>query len=190
MTRQATDRKLQSSWLRFSLRGLLLGAAVCSLLSIPFARLYEQARQQRMHVVAITRAGGTVIYRFTQKGKAQLRRVTEGPDPLRGPSPPRTWLRETLGDDFFDRVVRVGFDRSTTPVPFVALVEIETLEHLIIRHRALSAADLESLKQLRGLRVLDLFGCKMSQADYEDLRDALPGCTVLVDLDLPASRDE
>src|SRR5687768_8422684 len=89
-------------FLRFSLRGLLVLVAVCSVwLGIAFHR----AREQSQAVAAIQASGGFVYYDYHI--------VDDAPEPSLTSTVPG-WLLENLGIDFFHDVVDVTFDEKTS----------------------------------------------------------------------------
>ncbi len=85
----------------------------------------NRARAQRRAVAAIRAVNGNVAYDFQYTGDDVL---TPKPfSPSKGPSAPK-WLRNLLGDEYFQEVTMVTF---RSPVSDDILPSIATLDHLV-----------------------------------------------------------
>lgn len=134
-------------WYQFSLLSLLVFTTLTALL---VARYSIPAWRQREAVAWIIAAGGEVNYdhEFTS--------AAYPPGPI--------WLRETIGDDFFQRVAQVQFAQNfdTEEELHEALVQVARLpkiDHLEIRSRAgITEANLQVIARQRTLKSLHLFG--------------------------------
>lgn len=110
-------------YLTFSLRTLFI---LLTALAVWLGVAVNRAREQREAVEAIEAAGGEVRYDW------QFRRIggirvfdRSGRD---GPTAP-TWLRQTIGDDFFQEVKEAWFFENATEEAFLALSHLPSLQH-------------------------------------------------------------
>jgi hypothetical protein len=129
--------------LRFSLSTLFI---VLTLFCVWLARNVEQARRQQTAVARLKASGATVRY-FAQSPKLRWA------PPDRPPFGPK-WLRDLLGDDFFNTVATVKF-RGGAHVKDEDLRPLVDLLHL--RELYLGGADRQELAQLtdEGLQHLE-----------------------------------
>ncbi len=133
----------------------------------------EHAGKQRAVVEEIENMGGLVWYdyQFDADGIPS----TEGQAP---PGP--AWLRRLLGDDFFVNVTKL--DLTQTDITDAELKHLEALTDL----QSLSLGDsitntgLEHLRGLSQLHTLNLRATKITDVAVNDLRKALPHCTIKV----------
>jgi hypothetical protein len=132
---------------QFSILSLFVVTALMALL---VARYSVPAWRQREAVAQIIDTGGEVNYDYQFAGAK---------------SPPGpTWLRESIGDDFFQRVARVQLERNvdTEDELHTALDQVArlpTIDHLIIRSReGITEANLQAIARLRTLKSLHLQG--------------------------------
>jgi hypothetical protein len=105
-------------WLRFSLRMLLMLVTVCG---VWLGVKVNQARRQKEAVVVL-RELGTIVYYEHQRTDTNPRVFSVNKDL----DLPR-WLRDLTGDDFFQSVVLLQFQR---PVTDDDLVHLEVLPHI------------------------------------------------------------
>jgi hypothetical protein len=85
-------------WFRYSLRTLMLFVTACALACSWLAVKMKEAKRQREAVEEVREAGGDVSYDYELD--ASFNAIGESPS---GP----VWLRNLLGDDFFNSVVAV-----------------------------------------------------------------------------------
>ena len=116
---------------------------------------YERVRKQREAVAWVHEMGGTVTY-----------------EP-RGPE----WLRKGLGRDFFDDVTGVSLD-ATEVSDLSPLAKLTNLETLTLGGTPLS--DVSPLAKLTKLELLYLNNTQVSEQAIEQLKTALPQCTIFV----------
>ena len=86
-TDQPAPSKPRRRWFQFSLRTLLVAVAV---VAVRLALTANAARKQRAAVAAIEALGGSVRYEHEQNSPSL--------EPLPGPK----WLRELVGEEYFD----------------------------------------------------------------------------------------
>lgn len=142
-----------SRGLRFGLRTLF---ALVGLAAIGLALVTVPAERQRRSVAAIKTLGGQIAY--------------EDDDERTGrPSDP-SWLRRTIGDDYFSSVVMVNLmDRHVTDAGLAPLKGLTGLQRLNLNRTPIGDAEIEVLKGLKGLRVLYLEGTGVTDAGLESL---------------------
>src|SRR5262245_59740812 len=130
-------------FLRFSLRGLLVVVAICSVwLGIAFNRAREQARA----VAAIRAMGGNVQYDFYTSGFDPF---TAGPEPT---SELPGWLLESLGIDFFHDVTQAQFvGVGITDDDLWILEALPQIRQVFISRGKLSNSGLRALQSLKKL---------------------------------------
>ncbi|PHR95541.1 MAG: hypothetical protein COA78_29940 [Blastopirellula sp.] len=165
MKEQSTKPK-RRFYLRFTLRTLLVVmTAICLLLGWKV----NQAKRQRDVVTWIEKHAGIVTYQY------QTERDPFSNDPEPEPPGP-TWLRNIIGIDFFDEVIRVEFHGSAitelTPLANLSgltylnisetqvddLTPLAKLPHLTRLHlRQTQVRDLTPLSRLTDLEYLTVF---------------------------------
>ena len=112
--------------------------------------------------------------------------------------PPRHWLAQILGDDYFQDVSNVRLDNtqvsdltplaklaslqylrlSSTPVSdLTPLVKLTSLQELYVDNTQVS--DLTPLVKLQSLYWLDLSNTPVSEEQVETLQQALPNCEII-----------
>ena len=144
-------------WFQYSLRSFLI---LLTALAVWLGVVVNRAREQREAVEAIEALGGYVIYDWqiadTPMSMREYGYFVDG-TPV-GPS----WLRQMIGDDYFQEVweVRFGFDPSWPSSKAEVL-------HCI-----------PQLRRMRGLRRVELWG-HLSELRNE-LKSALSGCEITV----------
>ena len=144
------------SWVRYSLRSLLLAVLA---ISIGFAWLGHRisvARQQRAVVAAIHEAGGAVIYdwEYCDSASDVIERLGREP-------PVPKWVTECLGNDLFYEVAEVSFPggwQYTCPK-----CTDDTLAHL---HR------------LNNLKLVSLQLTQVTDEGVDKLQKASPRCEI------------
>ncbi len=155
----ATHTKPKRRFLRFSVRTLLI---VLTIFCVALGWKVERARKQREAVAWVDEMGGSVSYDYEVDG------VLKPPGPK--------WLRNLLGIDYFDDVVGVGF--GTTQVSDVTpLSGLTSLRALDLHSTQVS--DITPLSGLTSLQALDLHGTQVSEEAVEQLKRALPECTMV-----------
>jgi len=206
-------------WLQYSLRSLLL---LTLLLSLAMGWLANRAITQRRAVRQILEVGGTVRYgyQFAEEMHGLDTYLTGGPQyvlvkgertrfvPDAEPPGPE-WLRELIGIDYLDNVVRVELrdndrahtalmhigalrkvwfvDLTNTPVgdeQLAYLAELPALRTLKLADTKVTDAGLQHLKNLHRLEWLDVSRTGVTDAGLEHLR-ALPS---LREIDLLGTR--
>src|SRR5262245_61651685 len=118
-----------SGWFQFSLRTLLLATAA---LCVALGWLVQRVRRQQEAVARIVAYGGDVTYDYQLDASGEYRRDPFG-NYLHGLAPPGPrWLRELVGDHYFQTPVMVwlGSDEG------VGFLDHE-LERLMVPLRAL-----------------------------------------------------
>jgi hypothetical protein len=197
MTTTTQNPKPRRLLFQFRLKTLFLIVAV---LCVPLAWVgvrMNHKRQERAAIAEIERLGGTVEYDW-QRVRVQGMPFTNPNGLPTGPG----WLRWTLGDDFFSRVVYVGFQRSLDDEDIRRASTFSTVEELGLRHAEigdeglaylqglthlrsltlahsnLTDAGLQHLKSLTTLKYLDLDRTMTTKEAVDDIAKALPGCTI------------
>ena len=180
--------KRRPKWLRFSLRTLLV---VMTVLCVWLGWKVNAARRQKDAVEAITKAGGDVVFDYqialNPPGTPALFKVLPNALP-----PEPDWLRATIGDDYFRKVVAVNLQlrngqpsiaesdlKRLTNLPDlidVGLVRVRVVSDGSNLQRQINDADLETVGQLSRLRMLvvdhtDISGSGLSHlAKRKDLK--------------------
>lgn len=190
-----TELPTRRRWFQFRLRTLLIAVLVLSLPLSWLAVRMDRARRQREAVEAIRALGGQVVYDWQS---------TPWGGPAKWPRYP-AWLRNLLGEDFFQRVVTVIFGKSpyqpTVPPPtsqftqqkepevvnddLAVLADFHGLEAVLISSRHVDDTGLEYLYRLKGLRGLHLVHTKVTRKGVQRFQKAVPTCGVIVIGDYP-----
>ncbi|HJN08885.1 MAG: hypothetical protein QGG09_19600 [Pirellulaceae bacterium] len=123
-------------FLRFSLRAMLV---VLTVFSVWLGVQVNRARNQRAAVNWVTKNGGEVEYDWTFNSKLE-------------PPGPR-WLRQKIGDEYFQSVVQVLVGRS-------------------------EVHDLSPLVKLPALKQLAIINTPVSDEEVSNLQEALPNCRI------------
>ena len=178
--------KRRRRWFRFSLRTLLILTAV---FAAWLGVWVDRARKQRRAVTMIEEAGGSVVYDYNYTPS----RKPEGP----------AWLRESIGNEYFDDVLQVNLDfsRATdaaldylSALPKMAgvglrdaritdeglkhLADCEQVRWLVLDRTQATDAGLVYLKQLPELQSLSLQHTRVTDAGLEHLK-SIPSLTSL-----------
>lgn len=171
-------------WFQFSLRTLLLAMlALCMALGW----FVQRVRKQQEAVSRIVGYGGYVTYDYQLDASGEFRRDSSG-NYLRGLEPPGPrWLRELVGDHYFQTPVRVWLG-SDEGVGFLDH-ELESLAgplHSLPRLTALDLAGspitdagLAHLHGLTQLEQIDLRGTKVTDRGIQSLQQELPRCKIM-----------
>ena len=109
-------------WLQFSLRFVLLAT---TLICFWLGWIAKRANDQRIAVEAIRKAGGRIefAHQLDETGS-----TVSPPPTVPGPA----WLRNWIGDEYFQRVVAVKFDEGSDPR--AAFMELRRLPDLKVLH--------------------------------------------------------
>jgi internalin A len=111
----------------------------------------NRAHEQRRAVAAIRRAGGGISYDYEFSVAKGYRR------PSARPWAP-AWLRNWLGDEFFQEVTSVKFiNRPVTDADLSPLASLDCLEEVAIHGAPISDAGLKHVANLKELRILSLW---------------------------------
>lgn len=149
---------------QFGVRSLL---AFLVAVSVPlgwFAWELQRARRQREAVEAIVKAGGEVFYDHqTEAADWNLIPITE-------PTTPR-WLRELLGDDFFNEVTVVACDDTRLDDNDVRhLKELANVERLFLTGTQITDSGLTNLEGLAKLEWLTLACTRITDSGLAHLK--------------------
>ncbi len=144
------------------------------------AARFQQARRQQAAVTAIHRLGGYVVYNDgLDTGTFPATRVT-----------PPTWIRRVVGDDFFDHVQRVQFQRAHNP-KFIPVARIEPSRKGSQQYEQVESWNCENVlalgphfEALRGLESISFHDTVMPR----DSLAAVANLTDLRSLDLQQTR--
>lgn len=173
---------------RLSLRGLLclIVAIACGMAWV--ARVMRTGQDQRVHVKAIYRAGGSVVY-----GSEWIEKPTAGTLVTHWPG----WLVNYFssvvvvdlrgrGND--DVLAHVGHltqlrqlhvtGRAITDAGLADLRDLRSLQLLSVENSQVTDAGLEHLRLLKSLKRLTLSGTNVTDDGVEKLKQALPGLQI------------
>jgi hypothetical protein len=120
-----------------------------------------RARVQRDSVIAIQRAGGTVLFDW------QWRNSVPAPAGSKLWAP--NWLVDQIGADYFQHVTYVSLPTCTSSQDLVHIGNFGQLEMLLISGTGVSDEGLARLKGLNRLQVLNLLGTKVGDAGIKNL---------------------
>jgi hypothetical protein len=140
-------------WYQYRLRTLLIAM---TLLAAWMAYVSHHARQQKLAVEKIRALGGTVQYDY-QKDKIQLGGEEYSRyDPQAMPPGPE-WLRNFIGNDYFQNVVYVSLSKTSVTDDELAILEnFPGLEGLSISQTKITSFGLVHLEGLKNLESLSL----------------------------------
>ncbi|MEX2027177.1 MAG: hypothetical protein WEH44_07745 [Pirellulaceae bacterium] len=170
-------------WLQFSLRTLLLAMLV---LGVGLGWFAERVRRQREALSKIIRYGGQVTYDYQLDASGNFRRDQFG-NYLHGLQPPGPkWLRQLLGDDYFQSPVTiwlesdegVGFLDSELQVLAEPIQSLHELKSLSLCGSPITDAGLTHLRGMTQLKQLDCRGTKVTDRGIESLQKDLPHCRI------------
>jgi hypothetical protein len=150
--------------LQFSLRTLLVLVLLASLpLGWLSARLRYKQREEK--IAKELYESGTLVfydYFFTEKWE---------------PGGPK-WLRDVLGEKFFAKAVgAICYDAGRDQLAL--LDDLSDLQYLDLSYTGVDDGDLHLVAPLTGLRILSLYGTKVTPAGVGKLRGALPDCRIV-----------
>lgn len=151
---------IRHRWLQFSLGTFLLAVTVlCVWLGI----VANRATTQQQAIEDIERLGGSVEYGWQYEA---------GLDQSKATPPAPSWLRDSLGDDYFDTIAAVWFDPERTALcdsDLKVLCQLPDVRLIWIAFQPISNAGLETLGSLQSLEDLDLYGTRISDAGLQGL---------------------
>ena len=155
---------------RFSLRSLLL---VITLLSLWLATQANRAKRQKLAVSVVQELGGEVQYDYQLSRFEKARRTVKGlrpPSVIEEPSGPK-WLRQLVGNEYFQRVVGVDFRYSADisgPV-MEHITSLTDLEELFLTNTNITDSDLRDIGKLSNLRLLVIRDNQITDAGISHL---------------------
>lgn len=170
-------------WLQFSLRTLVLSVLV---LGVGFGWVTERVRRQRQAVSKIGSYGGQVTYDYQLDAFGKPRRDQFG-NYLHGLQPPGPqWLRELLGDDYFQSPVTiwleidegVGFEDRELAALAESMESLPTLRTLSLRGSPITDEGLVHLRGLTQLRELNCMWTNVTDRGVDALQENLPRCHI------------
>jgi Leucine Rich repeat len=146
---------------QFTLRSLLALVLVVAIASNWLAVEVKQSRQQHEAVEAILKDGGRVVYDYQLALRAKV--------PAEPPGP--AWLRESIGEDFFEDVDIVSLSYSrVTDIGLMKLEGLRLIKSLNLRATGVTDSGLECLRGLAQLKELDIRDTRITNAGLESLK--------------------
>jgi hypothetical protein len=147
--------KTKRRWLRFTLRTLMLLAAVACCGFGWIAYELRPGLQQKAAVEAIQKSGGFVVYDYKENSRQDVEPTPPGP----------AWLRKQLGEDFFAKVTVVGIRSSTFSDAELAQLQCLTqLKELYLHGTQVTDAGLARLQGFTQLKTLNLDRTQVTDA--------------------------
>ncbi len=166
----ADPPKRKRRWFQYSLRSLLIFAAIVAVACGWLGSKIERKRRERAAAEAIVKLQGQVSWDYERVAGDPHSWQPAGAVPF-GPS----WLRAILGDNFFSEVDCIycfsGLEN---------LREFPRLRSLRLMSLGVTDDGLEAVKTLTELHDLALIDTKVSDAAVNDLHLALPKCYIAV----------
>jgi hypothetical protein len=153
---KADPPKRKRRWFQFSLRSLFVFTLICAIPCTWLGRKIERKHTEREAVEAIVKLGGDVQYVSEQSGAK--------------PAAP-SWLRDLLGENFFDDVELV--DLSFMQVKddgFEKLKALTELKRLLLTATGANDAALQNLRALTRLQELRLGETNVTDAGLDNLK--------------------
>jgi hypothetical protein len=158
-------------WLRFSLRTLFV---LVTIVGGWIGWQMNAARRQKQAVEALERAGANINYDYQQKFGPPSIPIPQSVPGIKPPShyfdpnvalPGPSWLRASLGDDYFTNVVSLGFDQHVSVDPSVLhvlsyLPRVSSLS--IVEGKDIRDDDLGGFAELSELEYLDIKQSKLN----------------------------
>ena len=178
-----SHNKSTRPWLQFRLRSLLLAILV---FCIAMGWFVKRVRRQQAATARIVGYGGHVNYDYQFDAKGEFRRDSFG-NALHGLEPPGPrWLRDMVGDDYFQTPVKVwleseegvGFLDGELKVLAGPIKSLPRVKSLTLRGSPITDAGLTHLHGMTQLEELDCRGTKITDRGIEALRRALPSCRI------------
>jgi hypothetical protein len=159
--RAETNRRPWWSYIRFSLRGLIV---VVLVIGGSLGWIVHSARVQREAVAAIEKVRGYVVYE-----RSSIR-----PIPLPGRSAselwaPR-WLVRLVGVDYFDRVIHVALTHEDSAAALPRIRDLPQLRQLFLMVPGVTDAGLVNVEGLNGLEILGLNNSKVTDLGMKHLK--------------------
>jgi hypothetical protein len=168
----ADPPKRKRRWFQFSLRTLLVSTIIIAVACGWLGKRIEQKRKDRETVAAIIKLGGIVTYDYQTE---DLRANPSGPG----------WLRDMLGDNFFNEVDGVWLRNATDADAGVAnLKGLTQLRVLNLWKTKIGDGPLLHVKELTQLQELNLEGTSVTDVGLPTLK----GLTQLRGLSLARTR--
>jgi hypothetical protein len=158
-----SDTKPQRRWFQYSLRALLVFVTLCAILCSWLAVKLQQAKRERETAEKIENLG-TVVYDWQIDVNGAIRANAEPPGPI--------WLRNLLGEDFFQSVIAVAFveDPQNMDATLEDLRGFSQLQELSLPGTSVTDAGLKHLKGLNQLRRLDLCSTHVTDSGLTNLK--------------------
>ncbi|MCH7725853.1 MAG: leucine-rich repeat domain-containing protein [Planctomycetes bacterium] len=173
MTEQTTKPKPRRRWLQFSLRTFFV---LLTLFCVWLGWTVHRANEQRKAVEWVREMGGTVFYDYEYYYQRGGDDFVDDYEPTA-----QKWLRDFLGDDYFQKVSGVYF-AHTQVSDLTPLAKLTSLEYLVLADTQVSdltpltrltrlqhlrlddtpVRDLTTLAKLTSLQVLDLDNTQVS----------------------------
>jgi len=142
-------------WLAYSLRSLLI---LITVVAVWLGIKTTQARRQKAAVAAIEASGGMVRYNFQEPPPGGR---PPGEQPAVDPPGPK-WLRDLIGDEFFQDVVEVSWAHNAeiTTDDLRWLADFPMLDKLNLNNTNVDDAGLEQIAERTSLTHVLLENCK------------------------------
>ena len=162
---------------QFSIRSLLVLTVAVAVPSSWLAVETRVAKMQEEAVAAIRELGSSVDYDWQVDANGRALQNAQPPEPA--------WLRNLLGDDFFEAVVDANLkETDITDAGLAHLAELTQLRSLSLNDTQIADAGLAHLVGLTQLQWLDLNGTRITDAGLAHL----VGLTQLKELGLDKTR--
>ncbi|MCC6123815.1 MAG: hypothetical protein IT426_02550 [Pirellulales bacterium] len=159
---QSPPTKTPLRWYQYRLRTLLI---VMTVLAAWMAFVSHRARQQKLAVDRIKALGGTLWYDY-QKLKGKPWNHSDDKIPPPGPA----WLRNFIGEDYFQTVVTVDLSKAAVTDDDLAVLEnLTELEGLYLTDPNITGKGFAHLKTLKKLKGLGLWNTSIDDAGLANL---------------------
>jgi hypothetical protein len=151
-----TETKPKRRWFRFSLRTLLI---VVTIVGVAAGWKMNQVRNLRCAVAEAQRLGAKITY---------AHELDTSP-PVEPPGP--KWLRQFVGDDFFEEVCQIQiFNDQANDDTLALIAKLPRISSLIVRSNAITDKGLASLAGASGLEALELSSANITASGYANLK--------------------
>lgn len=149
---------------RLSLRALMVAVVAAALLAGWAANTIHA---QRRAIAAVRAAGGTILFDYQREVVGLVR----GRPAFRTEPSAPTWLRRWLGDELFQRVEGVSFDRLTAPTAadLAVVATFDRLQTFTLFDSTQVGDGFRHLRSLNRLRDVLVFGPRVNDAVLSDL---------------------